>query len=421
MKEEFLHYVWQYQLFSSNDLLGTQKEEIRVLKPGLANRNSGPDFLNAHLLIDGQKWVGNVEIHLKSSDWYEHNHENDVNYDAVMLHVVYVDDVAVFMKNDKVLPTLVLKNKIEKTLLVNYKKLFLNTKDWIPCGKNISSVDTFVLNNWIERLYFERLEEKAVLIKELLLKSNNNYETVLFQLLSRNFGLKVNGDAFFALAKSLDFSIIRKESFDEYKLSALLFGQAGFLDEELEVKYYQELKEEYVYLKHKYKLKTIAKNQFQFFRMRPNNFPTIRIAQFVALYFKHQNLFSKLIATDKLDAIYDLFSIEISDFWKNHYTFETASKKSPKKLTKSFVNLLLINTIIPLKFTYSKEKGAVNNTLFKLMEELPAEKNSIISKFLNYKIKVENAFESQALLQLKNNYCNNKKCLNCSIGNSLLI
>lgn len=421
MKEEFLHYVWQYKLFSSKEVLGTKKEKIHVLKTGSLNTNTGPDFLNSHIIIDGQKWIGNVEIHLKSSDWYQHNHENDVNYDAVILHVVYEDDVTVFMKNNNPLPTLVLKNRIDINLLSNYKAFFVDAKKWIPCEKNIKNVDAFLLNNWFERLYIERLEEKAIFIKELLLKYNNNYEAVLFQLFARNFGLKVNANAFLSLAQSIDFSILRKESFNEEKLAALLFGQAGFFNENIESDYHKKLQKEYVYLKHKYKLKPIAKNQFQFFRMRPNNFPTIRIAQLVALYFKYQNLFSKLIDVNKKEAIYKLFNVEVASFWKSHYTFEKESKKSPKKLTKSFIDLLLINTIIPLRFVYEKSRGEINEeNLLKLIQEIKPEKNSIISKFSELKIKAQNAFESQAMLQLKNKFCDDKKCLQCVIGNSLL-
>ncbi len=420
MKEEFLHYVWLYKLFSSDEFQTTDNSEISIIKSGFPNENSGPDFLNAQLIIDGQKWVGNIEIHLKSSDWYAHHHERDVNYDAVILHVVYEDDAVVYMKNNKSLPTLELKSKISKKVFQNYQDLIQTTKSWIPCEKHISEVDGFLMNSWMDSLYLERLEDKSTFIKKLLLDSDNNYEAVLFQLLAKNFGLKVNGEAFLNLAKSLDFSIIRKESFNEFKVSALLFGQAGFLEENELDGYYLQLKKEYNYLKYKYKLKSLNKNQFQFFRMRPNNFPTIRIAQLVALYYKHQNLFSKLIEVKKSENFYALLSVSVSDFWKGHYTFETRSKVSSKKLTKSFINLLIINTIVPLSFVYSKETGKEINVL-QLMEQLSPEKNSIISSFSNLNIIAKNAFETQALLQLKNNYCAPKKCLNCKIGNIILV
>lgn len=421
MKEEFLHFLWQYKLFNSTNLISVKREIVEVIDSGSHNTNSGPDFLNSKLKIDEQLWVGNVEIHIKSSDWYAHHHEKDVNYDAVILHVVWEHDADVFMKNNHPIPTVELQSFVQKEVLANYKKLFLKEQRWIPCEKQIAETSSFILNNWLERLYFERLEKKSVVIKELLQKSNNNFEAVLFQLLAKNFGLKVNGAAFLQLAQSFNFSVLRKVRFNEEQLSALLFGQAGFLEQELEETYYLQLQKEYAYIRHKYKLEPIAKHRFQFFRMRPNNFPTIRIAQMVALYNKYQNLFSRLIDVNKVESFYDLFTGEVNDFWKTHYTFETASKKTDKKLTKSFIDLLIINTIIPLKFVYEQARGEVDQEgLLQLIKQLKPEDNSIISKFLELKIKANNAFESQALLELKNNYCAKKCCLQCAIGSKLL-
>ena len=256
---------------------------------------------------------------------------------------------------------------------------------------------------------------------ELLQESNYNFETVLFQLIAKNFGLKVNGDSFLQLAKSIDFLILRKVSFDEQQLTALFFGQAGFLEKEVEDSYYQQLKKEYEYLKHKYKLHPISNAQFQFFRMRPQNFPTIRIAQLASLFFKHQNLFSKLMSITKKEEFYTLFSFTIQAFWKTHYTFESKSKKSSKKLSKSFIDLILINTIIPLKFVYLKSKAASDkDKIIELIKQVASEKNSIISKFSKLNLKSKNALESQALLELKNNYCSKKRCLQCAIGNNLV-
>lgn len=421
MKEEFLHFLWQYKLFNSTNLISVKREIVEVIDSGSHNTNSGPDFLNAKLKIDEQLWVGNVEIHIKSSDWYAHHHEKDVNYDAVILHVVWEHDSDVFMKNNHPIPTVELQSSVQKVVLANYKKLFLKEQRWIPCEKQIAETSSFILNNWLERLYFERLENKSVVIKELLQKSNNNFEAVLFQLLAKNFGLKVNREAFLQLAQSFDFSVLRKVRFNEEQLSALLFGQAGFLEQELEEAYYLQLQKEYAYIRHKYRLEPIAKHRFQFFRMRPNNFPTIRIAQLIALYNKYQNLFSRLIDVNKVESFYDLFTGEVNDFWKTHYTFETASKKTDKRLSKSFIDLLIINTIIPLKFVYEQARGEVDQEgLLQLIKQLKPENNSIISKFLELKIKANNAFESQALLELKNNYCAKKCCLQCAIGSKLL-
>ncbi len=421
MNEDFLHYVWKYKIFSSVKLCTINNETLSILKTGLHNQNAGPDFLNAQIKIDDQTWVGNVEIHLKSSDWYMHNHEVDTNYDAVILHVVWENDALIYMKNNKAIPTLVLKPFVDKNLLKNYNNLLFSPKNWIPCEKSFTQVDYFTFNNWKERLFFERLERKSSEIKILLELEQNNFEAVLFQLLAKNFGLKINGDAFLALAKSIDFSVVKKVSSNSTQFSALLFGQAGFLEEGIQHNYYMLLKEEYGFIKHKFKLKPMLNNQFSFFRMRPNNFPTIRIAQLVALFSKEKNLFSKIIESNKLGDFYDLFKVEMNAFWQTHYNFESVSKKSPKRLTKSFIDLLIINTIIPLKFMYHKGRGEVNEeTYLEILRQIKSEKNSIISKFTELKVSSESAFDSQALLELKNNYCALKRCLECAIGKNVL-
>jgi hypothetical protein len=391
MKEDFLHYVWKYKLFHKDHLKSTLNEEIHVLKSGTHNFNTGPDFLNAKIEINAQIWAGNVEIHIKSSDWYLHNHEQDENYDATILHVVYEHDAVVFRKDNSTITTLVLKDLIDQDLCNQYNKLFAADKNWIPCENEIHTVGSFTFTNWQERLFIERLERKSLYINELLIAENNDFEAVLFQLLAKNFGLKVNAAAFLSLSKSIDFSVLRKTSFDENQLAALLFGQAGFLEENTEEVYHRSLKTEYDYLKHKYQLQPLSKKQFSFFRMRPNNFPTLRIAQLVSLLHLQQNLFSKLITIAKVEDFYDLFSIEIHTFWKTHYTFETTSKKSPKKLTRSFIDLLIINTIIPLKFVYKKRRGDLNeDTFIEILKQVKPEKNAIISKFNDLKINLKN-------------------------------
>ncbi len=421
MKEDFLHYVWQYKLFASKKLITTKNEEILVLNTGTHNKNSGPDFLNAQLKIKNQLWVGNVEIHLKSSDWYAHFHEVDKNYDAVILHVVWEDDVTVFMKNNAPMPTLVIKDVVVKSALQNYKNLFSKQQRWIPCEKEITTVDAFIFTHWKERLFFERLERKSDEMKLVLEENKNDFEAVLFQLLVKNFGLKVNGEAFFRFAKSIDYAILRKVRFDENQLSALLFGQAGFLEEVIEDEYYLQLQNEYEYLKHKYNITPISKNVFSFFRMRPHNFPTIRIAQLVGLYHQHQNLFSKILEITSLQDFYVLFHVSVNPFWKTHFTFDKTSKSSTKKITQSFVDLLIINTIMPLKFLYYQRKSEIDAADFLgVIRNIKAEKNSIVSKFKNIGVKSENGYDTQALLELKNNYCTKKRCLYCAIGVQLL-
>ncbi|WKD86238.1 hypothetical protein KCTC32516_01599 [Polaribacter huanghezhanensis] len=421
MKEDFLHYVWRHQLFSKTNLQSTEFNQIEIVFPGMYNTNSGPDFLNAKIKIEDILWAGNVEIHVKSSDWYVHQHEKDANYDSVILHVVWEDDAEVFSKDNLSLPTINLSKLVAKDLLFNYQKLYSKEQRWIPCESTINTIDSFVFENWKERLFFERLEEKSVLINQLLNDSNSDYEAVLFKLLTKNFGLKTNGEAFLNLANSIDFSIVRKLQNDSFKLQALFFGQAGFLKTKSEEQYAIDLKTEYEYLKYKFKLEPIHNGQFQFFRMRPTNFPTIRIAQLVSLYQKHQNLFSKLMEIADVKEMYKFFSIDLNDFWKTHYTFQKTGLKSAKNSTKSFVDLLLINSVIPLKFNYLKSRGEVEEAEFlTLIQQLKPEQNSIISKFKEFGILSKNAFETQALLQLKKNYCAKKRCLQCAIGNVIL-
>mgnify|MGYP000229944129 CR=1 FL=1 len=421
MKEDFLHYIWKHQLFSERSLQTIDSKELVVLSSGMHNHNSGPDFFNAKIEIDNLIWAGNVEIHVKSSDWYLHKHEIDSNYGSVILHVVWKNDVEIFDKNNQYLPTLEISNFISKDVLENYQRLFSKELHWIPCEKLIHSVDSFIVDNWKTRLYIERLETKSKLINDLLLESNNDYEAVLFKLLMKNFGLKINGNSFLNLANSIDFSIVRKEQSNLLKLNALLFGQAGFLNDDFEEVYYLKLKSEYNFLKHKYNIFPIDNRQFQFFKMRPNNFPTIRIAQISAIYHQHQSLFSQLMSFSKLEEYYLLFNIVLDDFWKTHYSFKKESPKKVKRITKNLVDLLLINTIIPLKFSYNKSiKKDIDEEFLDLLKVVKVENNSIISKFSELKIEAKNAFDSQALLELKNNYCAKKRCLQCAIGNNLL-
>jgi len=421
MKENLLHFIWKLKLFSFKNLQTTTGEIIEITSVGIENSNEGPDFLNAKIAINKQLWAGNVEIHIKSSDWYAHNHEIDENYDSVILHVVWEHDVEIFRKSEEAIATLELKNYISKDLLNKHLQLFRKPKKWINCENDIVSLDSFVLNNWVERLYFERLENKSKQIQQILTTTNNNWEATLFSLLAKNFGLKVNADAFMNFSTSFEYSIVRKVSPNAKQLEALFFGQAGLLSSEYESGYYRELKATYEYLRFKFKLTPISKGQVQFFRLRPNNFPTIRISQLAELYHLHQNLFSKVIEVDTLDGFYDLLNVSTSQFWETHYTFEKESKKSIKKLTKSFVDLLLINTIIPLKFMHLKSLGITDySAIFSIIEQIKPEINTIITKFNELKIKSNNARETQALLQLKNEYCNKQLCLQCAVGMELL-
>ncbi len=421
MKENLLHFIWKLKLFSSKSLHTTNGEIIEIISTGIENRNSGPDFLNAKIAINKQLWAGNVEIHINSSDWYAHNHEVDENYDAVILHVVWEHDIEIFRKSNEAIATLELKNYISIDLLNKYEQLFSKNKKWINCEQDIDTIDSFTFIYWFERLYFERLEQKSEQIEQILQKTNNNWEATLFVMLAKNFGLKINADAFMSFATSFDFSTLRKVSSKPAQVEALFFGQAGLLSRDFESEYFRKLKQDYEYLKLKFKLIPISNGQVQFFRLRPNNFPTIRLSQLASLYCNYQNLFSEVIYINTVDGFYDLLNVSTSKFWETHYTFEKESKKSFKKLTKPFIDLLLINTIIPLKFMHLKSLGKNDfSSLISINEEIKPEKNTIISKFTDLKIKSNNAFETQALLQLKNEYCDKQNCLNCEIGKELL-
>jgi hypothetical protein len=420
MKEDFLHYLWKFKKFDTLHLETTNQELITIHNQGQYLELAGPDFFNAQISIGDQKWAGNVEIHLKSSDWYVHHHEKDAAYENVILHVVWEHDTEVFRKNNTEIPVLELKNYVSEAVLANYQRL-VAPKSWIFCEKQLQDVGDFVLKNWQERLFFERLERKSKAIYALLQQTNNDWEAVLFCMLAKNFGLNTNGEVFLKIAQSISFSILRKESFEVENLEALLFGKAALLDADKEDNYFKDLKFRYFYLLHKYQLDSNSEGQVQFFKHRPDNFPTIRLSQLAHLYHLHQNLFSKINSNYSIEAIYQLFELGPSAYWENHYQFDKESPKKAKKLSKSFVDLLLINTIIPIRFAYAKSIGKdVTDDLISILVVVAPEKNSIVDKFYSFGIKATNSFETQSLLQLKNEYCAAGKCLDCAIGMELL-
>lgn len=420
MKEDFLHHIWKFKKFDTLNLKTSNEEEITINNVGHYLELAGPDFFNAQITIGNQKWAGNVEIHLKSSDWYVHHHEQDSGYENVILHVVWENDTAIFRSDNSEIPVLELKNYVNPEVVANYQSL-LSPKSWIFCEKQLKEIDEFTLKNWQERLFFERLERKSKPIFELLEQTNQDWEAVLFLLLAKNFGLNTNGEIFMKIVQSIPFSIIRKESFEVENLEALLFGMAGLLDADKEDNYYKDLKFRYYYLLHKYQIEKTLVEPVQFFKHRPDNFPTIRLSQLANLYHTYQNLFSKISTLNSLKLSYELFQIAASEYWQNHYQFDKESTKKKKMLSKSFIDLIIINTIIPLQFAYAKSVGKeVSEDLIALLNEVAPEKNAVIDKFASFGIQSKNAFETQSLLQLKNEYCNKSKCLQCAIGMELL-
>jgi len=421
MQEDFLHYIWKFQKFSKTDLNTQDNDSIEIVNQGSHNLDSGPDFFSAQIRIGEQLWVGNVEIHLKSSDWYAHRHEIDTAYDNVILHVVWQHDVDVFRKDNTVIPTLELKNRIDNSTLSSYNKLFSGKKNWIPCEDSFGEVDDFVLQNWLERLYFERLENKSDLIFELLEHSKNDWEAVLFMVLAKNFGLKNNGQSFLSMARSFDFSVLRKLQKNQTQIEALLIGQAGLLETESDGDYFNKLKTEYQFIKNKFQLENRDVLPAQFFRLRPVNFPTIRLAQMAALYFVNHQLFSKVISAKNKEEIYKLFNSSASEFWDTHFHFNSLSPKRKKRLSKEFIDLIIINTILPVLFCYHKHTGKeIPDHLLELIKSIDKEDNNLVNSFNELKHIAENAMHSQALIEMKLNYCDRKRCLQCAVGNELI-
>jgi hypothetical protein len=420
MKEDFLHYLWKFKKFDTLNLKTFNGEEITIVNVGQYLELAGPDFFNAQIIIGNQKWAGNVEIHLKSSDWYVHQHERDEAYANVILHVVWEHDIEIYRSNNTEIPVLELMNYVDAATIANHQAL-MTPKSWIFCEKQLKEINEFTLNNWQERLFFERLERKSKPIFKLLENTNQDWEGVLFCLLAKNFGLNTNGEIFLKIAQSIPFSIIRKESFEVENLEALLMGTSGLLDFEKEDNYFKDLKFRFFYLLHKYQLEKRTLEPVQFFKHRPDNFPTIRLSQLANLYHVQQNLFSKISTANSVKSIYEIFDVSVSNYWQNHYQFDKESPKKMKKLSKSFVDLIIINTIIPLQFAYAKSQGKeISEDLIQLLNEVASEKNAIIDKFSSFGIKSKNAFDSQSLLQLKNEYCNKSRCLECVIGMELL-
>ncbi len=421
MKEDFLHYIWRMKRFNMENLQTTKGEKIQIITNGQHNTNAGPDFSNARIKIGDTLWAGNVEIHVYASEWEKHKHQFDRAYDNVILHVVLDEDKVICRNNGERIACLELKRRIPPQISGKYLKLISNTY-WIPCQHQFHQVRNITKNLWLDRLLVERLERKIRDIKVGLLRNRNNWEDSFYQFLARSFGVKHNTDAFEQLARSLPLTILAKHKNSLFQLEALLFGQAGLLDKDFVDAYPNKLKKEYAFLKQKHELTPINPAGWKFMRMRPANFPTIRIAQFAMLIFGSNHLFSKILVVRNIREIEHMFSIQISNYWLTHYTFDKASNSRHKSLGKNTIHLIISNTIAPFLFFYGQEKDEprYKERALGLLEALPPESNSILKKWQGLGQKADSAYQTQALLQLKNEYCNKKNCVNCGIGNEIL-
>ena len=424
MTERLLQFLWQFQYFNRNDLTTSAGDSVQVIHPGQYNKNQGPDFSNAKIMIGETTWAGNVEIHFKTSDWKRHGHHKDQHYNNVILHVVWEDDSN---GDHQLIPLIQLKERVPKILLHRYNDL-MNAASFIPCERSIQTFPSINRKSWEERLLAERLMRKAKAVEVLLLQSNDHWEEVCWWLLARNFGIKVNADAFEAMARSIPINLIAKHKSNLFQLEALMMGQAGLLDQRFiqrdlfgKEEYPYLIQREYRFFQKKYNLH-IVPIQPQFLRMRPRNFPTIRLAQLAVLVHQSEHLFSIITESASIEEIRKQFDMAAGGFWDNHYRFNETSPVKTKKLGSGMVNNIIINTIVPVLFAYGNYQGNddYKQKALQWLEETEAENNSIIHHFEKIDIESANAFESQALLELKTQYCEKKRCLECAVGNWLL-
>ncbi len=416
MNERLLQYIWQFQYFNTRNLHTALGEPLQILQCGTYNNNQGPDFLNGKIKIGETTWAGHIEMHINASDWQLHKHSNDSNYRNVILHVVWKNDLADVLP----FPTIELQQHVSSMLLNRYEEL-IQSAQFIPCQQHIQQVSPLSFTSWKERLLVERLQQRATMIQAMLQRNKQHWEETFWWLIARNFGAKINSDAFEQIAQSIPLSVLAKHKNQVQQLEALLMGQAALLDKIFEDDYPNMLRREYQFLQKKYELKK-AHAPLYFLRMRPANFPSIRLAQLAMLVHESHHLFSTIKETEDLNEVKKHFGVVANDYWHYHYVFdeETAFKK--KILGEQMIQNILVNTIVPVLYAY----GLLNNSeRFKAkaiswMEQLNAEKNSITRGFEELGVSNQSAFDSQALIQLKNVYCNYKLCLQCAVGNQVL-
>lgn len=419
--EKLMQYVWKHRLWRSEDMVTNTGKKVRVVDPGLLNTDAGPDFFNAKIEIDGHMWVGNVEMHYRATDWKRHRHDSDKAYDSVILHVVAKDDAPVRRSNGELIPQLVLE--VSPQFNADYASLVGATIE-VPCATKIKQVPHLTIVEWVEGLAFERLHGKVERIHQLLDSFNGSWEDVCYVTLARNFGFGINNDAFERLARRTPLRLLGKHSDSVLQIEALLFGQAGMLDAQKPGmdSYYNQLCTEYAFLSNKFQLTPMEKESWKLFRIRPQNFPYRRIAmlaQFIEGGFRMMN---RILEAEGEKEMRALFEMELSGYWTKHYTFGKPNERATATLSRSSIDIILINTVAPLLYAYGELTGNYEMTdkAIKLLEDLRAENNSIVSHFVAYGIDCPDALTSQALVQLKREYCDARKCIYCKIGHHLL-
>ncbi len=419
MEEEFLHYLWQYRKYLHGSMLTTNGKTIEVISPGEYNTNAGADFFNAKIKIDNTLWVGNVEIHVNASDWDLHQHQKDAAYNNVILHVVANNDKQIKNSNGQVIPTF--EMKCPEWLKTEYSIFTKDFKEPV-CFNKLDKIDTFELNMWFERMLIERLESKVDDIDKVLKQTVNDWDETFYRLLFRSFGFGINGDPFERLARSIPLNVVLQYSETSQLVEALLFGQSGFLNKKYSDDYMLQLVNDYKFLSNKHNLKPMDKSVWKYLRLRPYNFPTIRIAQLVQLIIKTKGRFGLLINQSDLKKLHKELNVGVSNYWKNHFVPDKKSITKDKKLSNNTINLIIINTIIPFLFAYGTKNSnqEYKKRAVEWLGQLPKEKNSIISMWAKTNVEIPNAAISQAIIYLYKNYCKQKKCLRCRIGHKAL-
>jgi hypothetical protein len=423
MNESFLHYIWQFQYFDKANLKTQQGEQVSIFKTGWLNTNAGPDFSGAKIRIGDLDWVGNVEIHQKASDWIAHSHTQDKAYENVILHVVWEGDELIKRMDGSVIPTIELRGRVDEGLLKTYKKL-VNSATAIPCEKSFPSVSELIRLSMLEKSLLQRLEHKATDVQRLLQDNGGDWQETTYQLLAKNFGFKTNSEPFFQLAKSLPYKIIAKHSSNLLQLEALLFGQAGMLETKTKDEYVTSLFQEYSFLSQKYSIheRRLNSSQWKFLRLRPANFPTLRIAQFAWLIVSNKSLFSTFVETDSFQALQSILSVSPSDYWRSHFHFARKSKSEVHLFGQASKENVIINTIVPLLVAYGRTKDDQRfvDRAMDILQHIPAEVNKITKTWTALGMSINSSFDSQALIEQYNNLCQKRNCLNCVVGVSLL-
>lgn len=423
--EQLLQYVWKHKILPLTSLATTDGKAVEIIDPGLHNRNAGPDFFNAKLRIGNTMWVGNVEIHDHSKDWYRHGHDSDPAYDNVILHVVEDVDCDVTNSKGDYIPQI--KLCVPMTVTLNYKEL-LNADAYPPCYRIVPDLSQLTIHSWMAALQTERLERKTQDIARRAERANGSWEDAYFITLARNYGFGINGDAFEQWAFNVPLNQVAHHRDDIFQVEAIFLGQAGLLDvnaipekyqkEAMNDGYFTRLKNEYTYLAHKFSLTPMNRTMWKFLRLRPQNFPHIRISQLATLYHDRKTSLSQLVECKNVDEMRHMLSTHVTDYWATHYTFGSESASNNKSLSPFSINLLMINTAIPMLFAYGRHTcdDSLCERAFDMLEQLKAEDNHIIRMWKECGLKVKTAGDSQALIQLKNEYCDRKDCLRCRIG-----